>query len=91
MDFNVLHGPGLYDVYGENLRKCTLYEEAGKGRKTIKHRNCGRKRSLKLRWNMYAHKDALTKSNQKNLRTSIHVRQTCVPKLWSTLLMSSCL
>jgi ribonucleoside-diphosphate reductase alpha chain len=34
--------PGLYDVYGENLKN-VHYEKAGKGRKPSKHMSCGRK------------------------------------------------
>jgi ribonucleoside-diphosphate reductase alpha chain len=36
--------PGLYDVHGEKLKKCTpIMKKAGKVEKPSKRMNCGRK------------------------------------------------
>lgn len=66
--------PGLYDVYGEEFRKMyTDYENAGKGRKTIKARELWQKvleSQIETGTPYMLYKDAANeKSNQKNLGT----------------------
>ncbi|MGX7667272.1 ribonucleoside-diphosphate reductase subunit alpha [Flavobacterium pedocola] len=66
--------PGLYDVYGDEFDKMYLaYEEAGKGRKTIKARELWEKileSQIETGTPYMLYKDAANrKSNQKNLGT----------------------
>jgi len=66
--------PGLYDVYGEEFDKMYIaYEEAGKGRKTIKARELWEKileSQIETGTPYMLYKDAANrKSNQKNLGT----------------------
>ncbi|MFB0910342.1 MAG: ribonucleoside-diphosphate reductase subunit alpha, partial [Flavobacterium sp.] len=66
--------PGLYDVYGEEFEKMyTGYEEAGKGRKTIKAQELWEKileSQIETGTPYMLYKDAVNrKSNQKNLGT----------------------
>jgi ribonucleoside-diphosphate reductase alpha chain len=66
--------PGLYDVYGEEFEKMYIgYEEAGKGRKTIKAQELWEKileSQIETGTPYMLYKDAANrKSNQKNLGT----------------------
>ena len=81
--------PKLCDVYGDEFEALyTSYEAAGKGRKTVKARELWEKileSQIETGTPYMLYKDAANrKSNQKTLEQ--FVRQTCVPKLWSTLL-----
>jgi ribonucleoside-diphosphate reductase alpha chain len=82
---------GLYDVYGEEFEKMyTGYEEAGKGKKTIKAQELWEKileSQIETGTPYMLYKDAVNrKSNQKNLGT-IRSSNLCTEIMEYTSLM----
>jgi ribonucleoside-diphosphate reductase alpha chain len=81
---------GLYDVYGEEFEKMyTSYEEAGKGRKTIKAQELWEDLESQIETGTpyMLYKDAVNhKSNQKNLGT-IRSSNLCTEIMEYTSLM----
>jgi ribonucleoside-diphosphate reductase alpha chain len=61
---------GLYDVYGEEFEKMyTSYEEAGKGRKTIKVGEKILESQIETGTPYMLYKDAVNRKSKKNLGT----------------------